>query len=147
MKLSLQAHSHQVSAVGDGPPLEAYLKALVANTASDFFRAKYAQRRNAGRTTSLDQELIQPFMKAGSGPEEMNHRVLMSQIEQRFAGSPRDLTIFRLYFIQSFTAKEIAAIPALQLSEKGVESLIRRMKEAARKTMEGERISRKGWGK
>ena len=130
LKLSNQAHAGKVR-VDNGSALDAYMRALAANTASDYFRARNAQRRDAGRTMSLENPAIQQTLADPlGGAAAIERRVLLRQIEQlSAAGDPRDLYVFRLFHWQGLTAKEIAQIPAVQLTEKGVESLIRRMKK------------------
>jgi RNA polymerase sigma-70 factor (ECF subfamily) len=136
MKLSQHAWTQKMPDA-ENQAIESYLKALAANAASDYFRARNAQRRDAGRTASLNDSGIQQNLKDRFGAKEMDQRVLVGEIERMFEGLPRDLTVFRLYYVQSLTAKEIAAIPEVRLTEKGVESLIRRMKEAVRKQLDG----------
>ena len=62
----------------------------------------------------------------------MHRAVLLSEIETRLRDasgiiSPRDRAIFWLYYRHGFTAVEIAALPAVHLSHKGVESVLRRI--------------------
>jgi RNA polymerase sigma factor (sigma-70 family) len=136
MKLSQQARTRKMPEKDD-QAVEGYLKALAANTASDYFRARNAQRRDAGRTTSLEDPGLRQKLKDRFGPDEMEQQVLMGEIEKLFEDSPRELLVFRLHCQQGLTAKEIAAIPSVQLTEKGVESLIDRMKKSARKKFLG----------
>ena len=48
----------------------------------------------------------------------------------------RDRTIFWLYYLQGLTAEEIAGLPTVELSAKGVESALRRITAWLRKELE-----------
>ena len=68
----------------------------------------------------------------------MEQDVLISQINQilnSHSGGPghdRDCTIFWLYYQQGMSAKDIAALPTMGLSAKGVESAIFRLTRLVR---------------
>ena len=137
MKLSSHARSGAVRDAGDSV-LEAYLKALAANTASDFFRSRKALRRDGGHPVSIDQVSFQ--LRSQLGRESLDSSVLMEQINAFLAAeaSLKERTIFFLYYKQGLTAKEIAAVPGLQLSVKGVESQLQRTTTWIRKRMSGD---------
>jgi RNA polymerase sigma-70 factor (ECF subfamily) len=112
--------------------VEAYLRALMANAAHDFFRARRAKRRDILRTEPLEDEMGQQrFSTADSAESD----ILLGQIEASVAPDPRDRNVFLLYFRQGWTAKEIAALPSLGLTPKGVESLIHRITGAIRRKL------------
>jgi RNA polymerase sigma-70 factor, ECF subfamily len=102
----------------------AYFSVVSANAARDFFRARNATKRGFGRTISLDAALDSITAGVSHQPERM---LLLSQIEDCLPPDRKSRAVFRLYYRQGFSAKEIAAIPALELSLKGVESLIHRI--------------------
>jgi RNA polymerase sigma-70 factor (ECF subfamily) len=54
---------------------------------------------------------------------------MLEQIDCRLSAteSKRDRTIFWLYYRQGFSAREIAELPGLGLTQKGVESCIHRL--------------------
>lgn len=62
-------------------------------------------------------------------PDETEWRQLTREIDEclRRTSVARDRHVFWLYYRQGMTAGEIAAIPAIGLSVKGVESLIQRL--------------------
>jgi RNA polymerase sigma-70 factor (ECF subfamily) len=108
----------------------AYLKVLAANTARDFFRKTTAEKRDSAKTTSVEERL--PEIVGFDSPK-LERDVLIRQIDRLLGGDFQERTIFWLYYRQGFTAKEIAEVPAFQLSPKGVESLLRRLILAIRK--------------
>jgi RNA polymerase sigma-70 factor (ECF subfamily) len=62
----------------------------------------------------------------------MQRSVLLSQLDSRLrsvqgATGRRDRDLFWLYYLQGLTAEEIAALPSLGLTPKGVESALRRV--------------------
>jgi RNA polymerase sigma-70 factor (ECF subfamily) len=109
----------------------AYVSVLSANVARDFFRARHASKRGAERTISLDESLARVTSVIGMR-DSIDQVLLMSQIESRLPEDRREQMVFRLYYRQGFTAKEIAAIPALNLTVKGVESMIYRVSQHVR---------------
>lgn len=100
----------------------AYFSVIAANTARDFFRARNCAKRDAKATVSLESLLA---LDPGA-PDSTDKELLMNQIEECLPADRREQVVFRLYYRQGFSAREIAAIPAMELTVKGVESLIHR---------------------
>ncbi len=145
LKLSSLARSRSTQAHQSNESLEAYLKALAANTASDFFRARGAKRRGSLVTVSLEAKAHE--LQDGLGIQSLDAHVLWREIENHVHELPqRERSVFLLYYRQGFTAREIASLPAVGLSEKGVESLLFRSVSVLRKRFSGadEGFSRKG---
>jgi RNA polymerase sigma-70 factor (ECF subfamily) len=132
LKLSTQAR-RQNSPKAEDSILEAYLKACIANAAHDYFRAQRARRRDVLACTPLDDVL--PADLVPPGATNLERGLLIRQIEGYIEGTPRDRSVFLLYYRQGWTAKEISAIPSVGLNQKGVESLIFRMTVALRKRL------------
>jgi len=82
-------------------------------------------------TTPLFEEEAQ--LPGGTQPEAGMHRsVLLAQLDQKLRSAPkavaeRDRALFWLYYMQGFTAEEIARLTATGLTAKGVESALRRV--------------------
>ena len=123
----------------DDASLEAYLKALAANTASDVLRSRNAQRRDGGRHVAIDHAMLR--LRNDVGQERMEADVLWEQLNRLLAGaaSKKEQTIFNLYYQQGFTAREIADIPGIDLLVKGVESQLARTAECIRKKLSAKR--------
>jgi RNA polymerase sigma-70 factor (ECF subfamily) len=67
-------------------------------------------------------------------------KILLREIEDligQIAEKERDKVVFLLYYRQGLTAKKIAGIPGIELSEKGVESCLHRLTERVRKHVVG----------
>jgi len=108
----------------DPATVPSYFAVIAANGARDWFRSRGAQKRGRRVTSALDDSAHRVSQQLGLPPEQS---ILIQQIESAIEANSRERTIFRLYYQQGYSAREIAAIPALALSTKGVESLISRL--------------------
>lgn len=124
--------------------IEAYLKSVAANTASDYFRSRHRTRRSESATVTLEgrEEILVSAVGAGS----IEHTVFLEEIGRLLEGDDREQKIFWLYYRQGLSAKEIAAIPALRLSAKGVESALLRMVNRLREKIHAPREGYSGQG-
>ena len=119
-----------------------FAKAMAGNAARDYFKAKYADKRGTRLTVSEDSVRMEEFADEPGklGPAERH--ILITEIDGALKADKRERTIFWLYYRQGLTAKEIAAIPILGLSEKGVESMILRLATGVREIL---RLARKNF--
>jgi RNA polymerase sigma-70 factor, ECF subfamily len=130
----LQAFAQQHPEAIDG-----YVKMIACNVAHDHFKAHHSQKRGGGKDQDSLSE-IDPG--AGSNTpgsaETIERQVLLNQIDQCLRScaigpeKERDRTIFWLYYQQGMSAKSIAALPAIGLTPKGVESSILRLTRLVR---------------
>jgi RNA polymerase sigma-70 factor (ECF subfamily) len=120
-----------------------FIKVLAANLVHDHFKSQYSEKRGGGRVVS---DLDEPTAAAAiSDPRystgAMERKILLQQIERlidQMANGPtqqRDKLIFLLYYQQGMTAQDIASLPAVSLSIKGVESTILRMTRFVRQQL------------
>jgi DNA-directed RNA polymerase specialized sigma24 family protein len=75
---------------------------------------------------------------------DMRKSALMDQLDRKLRAAPevigeRDRAFFWLYYLQGFTAEEIAALAASGLTAKGVESALRRVTIWLRTQVDGEK--------
>ena len=116
-----------------------YVKKAAANATHDHFRHVRSQSSGGDNphvsTTDVDPEAG----KAVEGNQErIAFQILLKQIDQylrRMLVGPdqgRDRMIFWLYFRQGMSTREIASMPAIGLSPKGVGSVIERLKQCVR---------------
>jgi RNA polymerase sigma-70 factor, ECF subfamily len=105
------------------------LRVVTASVANDYFRRMFSEKRGGKVVTlALDSEV-----SASAGRAQSAQRmVLFSEFDRILrsatgATAERDRTVFWLYYLQGLTAEEIAALPGLELTAKGVESSLRRM--------------------
>jgi RNA polymerase sigma-70 factor (ECF subfamily) len=123
----------------------AYLKKTATNATHDHFRHDRSQSVG-GSEEHLSTSAVDPEADPGtSGNEDrLVLEVLLNEIDEYLkrstAGSDqeRDRTIFWLYFRQGMSTNEIASLPSIDLSPKGVGSVIERLKRCIReRVLEG----------
>jgi RNA polymerase sigma-70 factor (ECF subfamily) len=85
----------------------------------------YLKRKDILRTEELPPD--QPDVAAPDKAEWLATRLAIDDVLRKRA-SERDRQIFWLYYLQGMTAKEIAAIPHVGLTVKGVEAVLQRLK-------------------
>lgn len=119
-----------------------YIKTIAVNVAHDYFKSLHSQKRGSGEVGQI-AEGADPKAAAHEpgGQEAMERAVLFKQVDECIEccldgpDRDRDRTIFWLYFKQGMTAKDIAALPTIGLSAKGVESVIVRVTRLLRERM------------
>ncbi len=119
----------------------AYIKVTAASVALDYFKSLRSQRRGGGiKFANLDDAEHGPSVKSqASSSPGAEQAVVLAEIDQVVAkvtdgeNAERDRLIFRLYYHQGFTAADIADVPAVNLTAKGIESLLYRITALVRK--------------
>ena len=82
--------------------------------------------------------------EAHGSQENTAYRILLREIDEHLKhcltgpDRERDRTIFWLYFKQGMSTKEIASLPTIGLTAKGVGSVIERLKHSIREQILGE---------
>ncbi len=112
-----------------------FLKVVAANVVHDHFKAALAGKRGAGRVDVLESEEARPStaLSSVSGAAEMERRILLQQVDDLLTRvatgdeKERNRAIFWLYYRNGLSASDIASLPSIGLSTKGVESTILRM--------------------
>lgn len=111
----------------------ALLRVVAVSVANDYFRNLHSQKRGGkAMTAALEADYV-PSPAAGHGePSGLYKTVLFSELDRKLRNAPgvvseRDRRIFWLYYRQGFTAEQIASLPAVGLTTKGVESAVRRV--------------------
>ena len=119
--------------------IDGYVKTIACNVARDYFKARYSQKRGSGcDQESLSEIDIAARDTALGSVETMERQIVLKQIDhclRNCTSGPdeeRDRTIFWLYYQQGMSAKSIAALPAIGLTAKGVESAILRLTSLVR---------------
>lgn len=110
----------------DPTVVPSYFAVLAANGARDWFRARGAQKRGRSVTVRMPDTETSTLSR-GYFDSAADRTILVQQIAQTVPNGSREKSIFLLYYTRGYSAKEIAAIPAIGLSTKGVESLISRL--------------------
>jgi RNA polymerase sigma-70 factor, ECF subfamily len=124
-----------------------YVKTIAVNVAHDYFKSLHSQKRGSGQVNQIMEDTDPTAAPSEpGGPEAMERRVLFKQIDECIEtclegpDQDRDRTIFWLYYQQGMTAKDIAALPTIGLSAKGVESVLVRVIRLVRDRMVGMQI-------
>jgi RNA polymerase sigma-70 factor (ECF subfamily) len=114
-----------------------YIRISAANVTRDYFKRIRSQSRGGDKphvsTTDVDPEI----------PGGQEKDILLKEIDEHLKHSltgpdqERDRTIFWLYFRQGMSTKEIASLPAIGLTAKGVGSVIERLKHCIRERILG----------
>jgi len=124
----------------------ALLRVVTASVANDYFRRQYSVKRGGKVITMvLDDEPATVVPVGGGRSGDMQRAVLFSELDRKLRAAPgstaeRDRTIFWFYYLQGLTAEEIAELPAVGLSPKGVESALRRVTVWLRKELEPQKM-------
>jgi RNA polymerase sigma-70 factor (ECF subfamily) len=125
----------------DGPErFYGFLSVITANVVHDHFRAERAQKRGSGQPEeSLDDLEIAAL--CGASGSDVHREILLREVDDALCDllpdedRVRDRAIFWLYHRHGFTAKEIASLPWISLTEDGVESVIHRLKKMVRERL------------
>jgi len=110
----------------------AFIKVTVANMVHDHLRAQHAEKRFPVAGFFGSETAIHSASE-GDTARSTERAVLLGQLddilERRLTGesAARDRRVFWLHHRLGMTAKAIAAIPRLGLSDKGVESVLHRL--------------------
>lgn len=110
-----------------------FLKIMATHTVHDYFRSAAALKRSAGFEREAPTNSAIPGTFAAPEREILLEEIdkVLNTIshERNFA---RDRAIFWLYYTEGFSAKEIAALPDIKLTAKGVESTLLRLTQHIR---------------
>lgn len=127
--------------------LIAYLKIVACNVARDHARASLADKRGSGRVAGAADEVMAGALDPATERGAADTRILLEEIDRcltasEAAAGARDRSIFWLYYRQGLTARAIAELPSIGLSQKGVESTIYRLTRMVRDLVEGDRVEK-----
>jgi len=119
-----------------------YLKVLAANVVRDHFKSAYSKKRGANQVEGMAEGFIPPARKDSAGSlESIERGVLIGEVGRHLAlfavgqDRERNSNVFWLYYRVGLSASAIAALPGIDLTTKGVESLILRMTRELRERM------------
>jgi RNA polymerase sigma-70 factor (ECF subfamily) len=116
-----------------------YIKKTAANATHDHFKHRRSQSAGGDQphlsTSDVEAEAGE---EAHGSQQRIVFEVLVQQIDEHLdrgltgADKERDRMIFWLYFRQGMSTAEIASLPAMGLSEKGIGSVLERLKRCVR---------------
>jgi len=123
-----------------------YIKKTAANTTHDYFKHHHSQSSGGDQphvsTSDIDPEAGQEVY---GSQERIAFEVFLNEIDEHLKhcltgpDQERDRMIFWLYFRQAMSSKEIASLPTIGLTAKGVGSVIERLKHDIREQIVGSR--------
>jgi RNA polymerase sigma-70 factor (ECF subfamily) len=115
--------------------LTAYLRTISGTIVMDAQRRHAAFKRGSGGET-LDLDEVHDRAGSTESVETIERGMLLGRVGDCLSGQKdRDRQVFWLYYRQGLTSQAIAAIKAVNLTSRGVESLIRRLTIAVRKCL------------
>lgn len=117
-----------------------FLKSVATNITHDYFRSIFNKKRAAHLTVDLDEIYDTSRHDMPGNPDSVQQAVLIKEVESvldELAGpdAQRDRDIFWFYYRYGFTAMEIAEMPGIGLSAKGVESALQRLAKSVKKNL------------
>jgi RNA polymerase sigma-70 factor (ECF subfamily) len=124
-----------------------YVKVVTANVVRDHFKSFHTQKRGAGHLEQLTDDFVPVSVANSAGsPQSMERAVLLLEItlhlEACVAGpdQERNRQIFWLHYRSGLSARAIASLPEMELTTKGVESVILRITKDLRQRMAEPRV-------
>ena len=109
------------------------LKKVAFSVTQDHFRGGLAAKREGDRHKSALDSYAESTITGSEGLPAVERKILIDQIDEQLAActdpdtKARDRQIFWLYYRHGMTARAIAAVPGIGLTQKGVESAIQRL--------------------
>lgn len=113
----------------------AYVKVVASRVVADHFRK--------GDREVFLEDIPNTFSSTAFSEQEILQNLQWDEIEQclrSIEAVPEEKAIFRLYYRAGFTAKEIGALPCINLSEKEVETVLARLKRQVRRGLMGGKL-------
>ena len=125
-----------------------YLKKVAANATHDHFKHGHSQTSGGAQPHVSTSDVDPEAGKDVHGSEErIAFGLFLDEIDEHLRNcstgpdQERDLMIFWLYFRQGMSTKEIASLPTIGLSTKGVGSVLERLKQGIREQIMGARAN------
>jgi RNA polymerase sigma-70 factor (ECF subfamily) len=123
-----------------------YLKITAANVTHDYFKHRHCPSSGGDKPHVSTSDVDPEAGKEVDGSEEkIAFEIFLNEIDEHLKhcltgpDQERDRTIFWFYFRQGMSTKEIASLPTIGLSAKGVGSVIERLKYDIRELIVGSR--------
>ncbi len=127
----------------DGEAIFALVRTVAFNTTMDYFRGELALKRGAGQAELPIDAYTENVIPDTGEADQTERRVLMQEIDAHLAHCAvraQDRRIFWLHYRHGMGARSIAGVAGAGLSQKGVESVLRRLTEEVKGWMAGRRV-------
>lgn len=119
-----------------------FVQVVAANVVRDYFKSSGTKKRGANRVDGLAEDFVPVAEEGSSGsPKAIERAILLAEVERCLAACvtgpdrERNSNVFWLYYRAGLSASAIAALPGMELTTKGVESLILRLTREMRQRM------------
>lgn len=120
----------------------AFLSRIAVSVVTDHYRSQQAGKRKPADVISIEAVRNQESDPPGSAVD-VNIPAILSVIdvdrlieaEPDRRNATRNVLIFKLYFVDQLTVKEIAQFPAFGLKEAAIESILKKMRTTLKKKM------------
>lgn len=121
--------------------VRSFLARVATTVVSDHFRYQSAEKRQ-GQVISIEQarETIEKLRVGATdlGSSRSDSQLAWIDLERELSNSgelgftARDLLIFKLYYVDGFTAGELGQFPGFRLSAAGIEAAVNRVRSRLR---------------
>lgn len=129
--------------------LRSYLGAITKNVVRDHFKSLRRQKRPSDRVhfrKADSEELMDIDQVLVSDEPGLDQAVLSAELvehlEQSEGDNTRDQVLFRLYFVEGLSMREISEVDGLKMTERAVESGLRRIRDELKKRVNAEPSTR-----
>jgi RNA polymerase sigma-70 factor (ECF subfamily) len=119
-----------------------FIKVVASNVVRDHFKSTYSEKHGANRIDGISDDLPPAAAESSYGsPKVVERNVLIQEVERHLtlcvagADQERNRRIFWLHYRAGLSAADIAALPEVGLTTKGVESQILRITRDIREQM------------
>jgi RNA polymerase sigma-70 factor, ECF subfamily len=127
--------------------LSGYIKTIAANLTRDHFKHHHSKKRGSGAYEE-SVEKVEPHASEQTfgSPSLVERQILLKEIDQYLKEcsvgpeQERDRQMFWFYYQHGLSAKAIAALPMIALSEKGVESALSKLTHLVRDRIAAQRL-------
>ncbi len=113
--------------------LEVYLKTIAASVVIDHFRSQSAQKKGSGKKSASLDDVADGLAIEDTQFSQLERSQMLLWVGKCLdTQEPRNRAIFWLYHRQELKPRVISALPGINLSSDGVETLIYRLTRAVR---------------
>jgi RNA polymerase sigma-70 factor (ECF subfamily) len=133
----LRSFEHQYPGAFSG-----YVKVVTANVVRDYFKSTHTKKRGAGNLEQLEEDFVPAAAEDSPGsPKSIEREILIQEIASHLQlcmtgpDQERNTRIFWLHYRVGLSARNIADLPGIGLTTKGVESILLRITKELRERM------------
>jgi len=120
----------------------AFLGRMTMNVVSDHFRSHLATKRRPAEIISIDEAREKEEINSTSDNLDVTAILAWIDVNRLIESDPdhknaaRNVLVFKLYYVNGLSIREIAHYPTFNLTESGVEKVLRTLRAQLRKKLE-----------